>query len=268
MHAKQSLVGFKMMAKLVREHAPKFASLYNHSVAAADFVAATPSGDGDVCSAQVPIVQRVCRHIVISKPVELFIYFCIVLAAVVSGIQNMSIEFDDETLWVQLIEWGVLVVFSLELLAKLGAETRSKAYHFFWDPWNVFDFSVLSTIVLVEVIGAASGMAAVRLLRLMRAVRVLRTARILPGMAIIIETLVRSFGSVFYIFIVGLMFMYVFAVIGVSTFGKNDPFYFGNLGVAFLSLLRILTFDSWTTIMYITVVGIRASRNCFWGPRK
>ena len=49
--------------------------------------------------------------------------------------------------------------------------------------------------------------------------------------------------------------MGVQAVVGVSTFGKNDPFHFGNLGVAFLTLLRVLTMDSWSVIMYWNIWG-------------
>ena len=140
--------------------------------------------------------------------------------------------------------------------------------------------TILVTIIVIEIAGFSTGMVAVRLLRLMRAVRVLRTARVLPGLTIIIETIVRSSYSVFYIIVVrlylfrvfhhaavlrgctfletvveqvALLFMYVFAVVGVSTFGINDPFHFGNLGLTWLTLLRVLTFDSWSVIMYYNI---------------
>eukprot|EP01050_Picozoa_sp_SAG11_P020185 SAG11_NODE_3359_length_2501_cov_1.511657_4_plen_90_part_01 len=36
----------------------------------------------------------------------------------------------------------------------------------------------------------------------------------------------------------------------VSTFRDNDPFHFGNLGLAMLTLFRCSTGDDWTDIMY------------------
>jgi voltage-gated sodium channel len=38
-------------------------------------------------------------------------------------------------------------------------------------------------------------------------------------------------------------------------FGKNDPWHFGKLHVAMLSLFRIATYEDWTDIMYINIFG-------------
>ena len=75
-----------------------------------------------------------------------------------------------------------------------------------------------------------SEVAPFRLIRLLRAVRLLRTIRLFPNLAIVIETSVKASTSVVYIFMFGLLCTYMFAVVGVATFGRNDPFYFGNLG--------------------------------------
>lgn len=42
----------------------------------------------------------------------------------------------------------------------------------------------------------------------------------------------------------------MFAIVGVAAFGVNDPFYFGNLSRAMLTLFRVLSMDSWSMIMY------------------
>ena len=41
----------------------------------------------------------------------------------------------------------------------------------------------------------------------------------------------------------------------MTIFGKNDPFHFGDLGSAMLTLFRIATQEDWTDIMYTNVYG-------------
>lgn len=43
----------------------------------------------------------------------------------------------------------------------------------------------------------------------------------------------------------------------MTTFGKNDPFYFGDLGVAMTTLFRVATLEGWTPIMYIQIYGCK-----------
>ena len=143
-------------------------------------------GEGDICGAHIPPLQRTCRRIVMIPAAELFVYLCILAAAIASGIQNGSAT-PTSLPWIASFEWFVLVVFSMEACLKLGAENQRKTYHYFHDPWNVFDSVILSSIIVIEVIGLGTGVIAVRLLRLMRAIRVLRAARVLPGLSIIVE---------------------------------------------------------------------------------
>jgi voltage-gated sodium channel len=41
----------------------------------------------------------------------------------------------------------------------------------------------------------------------------------------------------------------MFAVLAMLLFANNDPFHFGYLHRAMLSLFRIVTFEDWTDIM-------------------
>lgn len=52
-----------------------------------------------------------------------------------------------------------------------------------------------------------------------------------------------------------ILVFYLFAVLGVSMFGRNDPWHFGKLDRAMLSLFRIATYEDWTDIMYINIFG-------------
>ena len=49
------------------------------------------SGSGDVTGDDVGAVTRICRKIVMSRQKEVFIYMCILVAAIVSGTQSCSL---------------------------------------------------------------------------------------------------------------------------------------------------------------------------------
>jgi len=42
---------------------------------------------------------------------------------------------------------------------------------------------------------------------------------------------------------------YIYAVLGVSLFGKTDPEHFGTLGAAALTLFQVVTLEGWADIM-------------------
>ena len=48
---------------------------------------------------------------------------------------------------------------------------------------------------------------------------------------------------------------YIFAIVGVTVFGRNDPFFFGTLGRAMTTLFRVATGEGWTKIMYFQLYG-------------
>eukprot|EP01052_Picozoa_sp_SAG31_P036988 SAG31_NODE_4699_length_3025_cov_10.720096_3_plen_205_part_00 len=103
-------------------------------------------GDSDICEVTgegVPMLQRCCRAIIMKRSVEGMIYFTILFAAVVSGIQNYSAEAKWEgEYWLVAFEIFVLAVFVLEAIIKFGCE-HPPFSHYFHDRWNCFDFTVL-----------------------------------------------------------------------------------------------------------------------------
>ena len=78
----------------------------------------------------------------------------------------------------------------------------------------------------------------------------LHTVRFFPNLAMIVETIIKSASACIYIGIFLAMFMYIFSVVGVATFGKNDPFCFGDLGRAMVTLMRVMTLDNWEPMMF------------------
>jgi len=58
-----------------------------------------------------------------------------------------------------------------------------------------------------------------------------------------------------YIGMLLMLLFYLFAVLGVSVFGLNDPIHFGSLHMAFITLFRCATLEDWTDVMYINMYG-------------
>jgi hypothetical protein len=54
--------------------------------------------------------------------------------------------------------------------------------------------------------------------------------------------------SIFYWHLQVLVF-YVFAIVAMIMFRDNDPWHFGSLHVAMLTLFRISTLEDWTDVM-------------------
>ena len=71
----------------------------------------------------------------------------------------------------------------------------------------------------------------------------------------IVNALITGFESIGFISLIMVLVFYLFAVLGVSMFSVNDPWHFGKLDRAMLTLFRIATYEDWTDVMYINILG-------------
>lgn len=77
---------------------------------------ATGTGSGDVTGDDVGSITRICRQIVMSRQKEVFIYACILVAAVVSGMQSYKIDSPYEhASWAIAVDAVILCAFTLEI---------------------------------------------------------------------------------------------------------------------------------------------------------
>lgn len=172
----------------------------------------------------------------------------IFVAGILVGIQTYDITDPDTLNTLDILDTIVLDIFVLEIVIKLLAEGKLP-WLFFTDSWNTFDF------LIVAVGFMPFGGNAVTALRLVRLLRVLKLVRALPKLRILVMGLLKSLSSIAYIGLLLMMLFYLYAVLGVSTFGKNDPVHLGTLHIAVLSLFRAATLEDWTDIMYIAMEG-------------
>lgn len=151
---------------------------------------------------------------------------------------------------------GVLLAFDWLILTIFAVEAAIKLVGFRWgyfaDPWNLFDFAILSVALM------PFDARYIAVLRLARLLRFLRLVRALPKLQILVGALLKSIPSMGYVgLLLGILF-YVYAVAAVFLFGGNDPIHFGSLPIAFVSLFRVVTGDAWTDLMYTQMYSCRA----------
>ena len=115
---------------------------------------------------------------------------------------------------------------------------------------NCFDFFVVMT-GLIEYMGVqVSGVVVLRLVRLMRIFRLVKS---LPRLKSVVESLVAGFSTVGWVVIMIAVFNYIFACMGMIIFKANDPFHFGTLSIALLTVYRIETLDTWDQILRVNL---------------
>ena len=174
--------------------------------------------------------------------------FIIALNAVVIGLDTspaLTARFGENFV---LANQVFLAIYIIEALIKMAAEAP-KVQNYFRDGWNLFDFS----IIVVSLIPATGQLA--MLARLARLLRVLRLISTLPELRLIVATLVRSIPSMAHVLGLMSIIFYVYGVAGYHLFHEVDPTHWDNLGIALLSLFRIVTLEDWTDIMYAAMAA-------------
>ena len=145
-----------------------------------------------------------------------------------------------------VFEWAnnlILAVFVFEVVAKIVAVWPQPA-RYFRDGWNLFDF----LIVVFSLLPATGEYAMVA--RLMRLLRVMRLISAIPELRLIVTTLIRSIPSMVHVIILMSVIFYIYAIVGYHLFHDHDPVHWRSLGLALLTLFRIVTLEDWTDVMY------------------
>lgn len=147
-----------------------------------------------------------------------------------------------------LLDQLVLAAFTIELVLNFASYGRSPM-QFFKDGWNIFDLFVVIACALPYFLPPdAFHTHFFAVLRLARVLRVLKLAEQFEELQLIINALFNSIPSLFYVFLLLVMYFYIYAVLGVDFFQK-DCEEFDSIPAALLTLFRIVTFDDWAALM-------------------
>jgi voltage-gated sodium channel len=191
--------------------------------------------------------QRLSR-LVDSNEFQYGILAVIVLAALLVGLETSPELVARYGELLHGLDALVLWIFVAEAVLKIARHGR-RAYRYFGDPWNVFDFFIV--VVCFMPIGGQYA----PVLRLARVLRAMRLVTAVPRLQLLVGSLLKSIPSLAYVGLLLVVLFYIYAVMGVFMFRGNDPVHFQDLSTALLTLFRVVTLEDWTDVMYIQVYG-------------
>ena len=191
-----------------------------------------------------------CFAVVYSAPFEYFIFGTIFLASALIALDTYdSLESIRPVL--EMIEHGILIIFSLEVVLKLVAESL-KPHLYFVGPnwfWNNFDFLI---VILSMPFTLGNRVSALRLLRLCRLFKLLRKV---PRVHMLVQGLLAGMKQISFVVLLMVLIFYLYGVLGIILFRKNDPWHWLNLDTTLETLVRLATMEDWTDVYYINFYG-------------
>jgi voltage-gated sodium channel len=190
-----------------------------------------------------------------SPRVQYSIVVLIVINAITLGLETSATVMAHAGSWLLALDNFVLGVFVVEISIKLYAHR----WHFFRDPWNVFDFIIISVALI-----PASGPLAV--LRALRILRVLRLISMVPRLRFVVESLLHAIPGIASIAGLLVLLYYVFAVMATGLFGTDHPAWFGSIGRSMYTLFQIMTLESWSMGIVRPVMETHAYAWLFFIP--
>ncbi|XP_036331768.1 sodium channel protein 60E [Rhagoletis pomonella] len=170
------------------------------------------------------------------------------------------------------------LIFVIEMVLKWLALGFSKYFTSFW---TILDFIIVFVSVFSLLIEENENLKVLRSLRTLRALRPLRAISRWQGMRIVVNALMYAIPSIFNVLLVCLVFWLIFSIMGVQFFGGkffkcldddgellpvtevndraecikqnytwiNSKITFDHVGMGYLALLQVATFEGWMEVM-------------------
>ncbi len=180
------------------------------------------------------------------------------IAVIMVNAALIGVEISHASERISFVQNVILAFFVVEAVLRFAGRASTKEY--FADGWNYFDVIVIVISFIPEDMMGGANVSVLRTLRILRVFRILRKVQ---ELRLITAVLLKSVKSLGYTGILFFIFMYVYAVMGVSMFKADNfvkgpawtgnPQYidpYGTLGEAMFTLFRILTGEDWTDLRY------------------
>ncbi|WP_102404195.1 ion transporter [Vibrio sp. 10N.261.55.A7] len=180
-----------------------------------------------------------------NKVFEWFVISIIVFSALMIGANTYDMPPSLVSL-LKVLDWGITLIFLVEISIRFVGEPNKK--RFFNNFWNIFD----TLIVVVSLIPIQDSEMAV-LGRLVRIFRVLRMVSIIPELRLLINSLVKALPQLSYVMLLMFIIFYIYAAVGSTFYASINPVLWGDISISMLTLFRVMTFESWTSVMYETM---------------
>ncbi|MDA0812011.1 MAG: ion transporter [Verrucomicrobia bacterium] len=202
-----------------------------------------------------PAWRRELVRRVESQPFQHFVVVVILVNAAILGMETDPGIMEKFGTALQVIDKLCLLVFLVELIAKLLAYRG----HFWKNGWNIFDFAVVA-IALVPGAGPWA------VLRSMRVLRVLRLLTVVPQLRQVVAAFLHSIPGLSGVMAVMAIFFYTTGVLATELFGETHPDWFGSLGKSLYSLFQVMTLESWSMGIVRPVMEVHPWAWAFFVP--
>lgn len=207
-------------------------------------------------------VVRRKDHLANDNKFNALIVFTIFVNTIVIGVETDSVRTDDLQDGQKMMFFTVECLFGLVFFAEMVLRINQLSWEYFVDPWNIFDYSlvVLSCSDIVATIsGQAGGMrlaSSLRIFRLMRVVKSIKGLAMVQGLWMIIQGLLDSAKTIFWVAVAILILVYCFAVSMTTLTGHEEKvkaawpeadIFMGSVTKSMLTVVQIITLDQWTS---------------------
>ena len=180
-------------------------------------------------------IQRTLKTYVESEVTRYSILFVIFVNAIILGLDTSDTAKAIAGDLLQTLDTICLAIFVAELAIKLTVY----GWHFFKEPWNVFDFAVVG----ISLSPGAGGLTVLRALRILRVLRVISFA---PRLRRVVEGFVSALPGMGSVLLLMTIIFYIGSVMATKLFGDQFDQWFGTIGKSAYSLFQIMTLESWS----------------------
>ncbi|XP_031337062.1 sodium channel protein para isoform X6 [Photinus pyralis] len=200
--------------------------------------------------------QAIVFEIVTNKKFDMIIMLFIGLNMLTMTMDHyqQAQTFTDILDWLNTI---FICIFSTECLMKIFA----LRYHYFTEPWNLFDsvvviFSILSLVLSDIIAKYFLSPTLLRVVRVAKVGRVLRLVKGAKGIRTLLFALAMSLPALFNICLLLFLVMFIFAIFGMSFFmhvkeksGVDDVYNFKTFGQSMILLFQMSTSAGWDGVL-------------------
>ncbi|CAE8645332.1 unnamed protein product [Polarella glacialis] len=212
------------------------------------------------------------KHLASNPKFNAFIVALIFVNTIVIGVEvdnTRGSKLSDRLVYF-ILEFCFAIVFFFEMLIRIN----QLSWDYFVDPWNVFDYSLVvlscsDIVVSVTKDDSESGgmrlASSLRIFRLLRVVRSIKGLKIVAGLWLIIQGILDSVRTVFWVACSCFIIIYCLAVALTTIAGHETSVrehwrladvYVGSVSRSMITLLQVITLDSWTSDIARPLMGV------------
>ncbi|XP_054160598.1 sodium channel protein para-like isoform X3 [Oppia nitens] len=201
-------------------------------------------------------LQAIIFDVTTNKKFDMIIMLFIALNMIIMAMEQFQAS-ETYNLVLERLNLFFIAVFTAECMLKIFG----LRWHYFKEPWNMFDF----VVVLLSILGVllkdliAKYFFSPTLLRVVRVVKVGRVLRLVKGargIRTLLFALAMSLPALFNICLLLFLVIFIYAIFGMSFFmnvkqryGIDETFNFGTFFKSFILLFQMSTSAGWSEVL-------------------